>query len=106
MITKVLLNAILHCVGMSWIISSNDNMKYEIYKSNHQDWLNKGHWYSTAISSRLQVILFENFITHAGTNRYNIMCSLAAHDKKQPAFEDDDSSLGDRLVHKNELQNY
>ena len=49
MITKYVLNAILHNVGMSWIISSKDEMKYEIDKINHQYWLNTGPWYNTAI---------------------------------------------------------
>ena len=43
-ITKFLLNAILHHVGMLWIICSNEEMKYEIDKINTQDWLNKGTW--------------------------------------------------------------
>ena len=42
MITKFMLNAILHQLGMSWIIWSKKEMKYEIYKINHQYWLNKG----------------------------------------------------------------
>ena len=46
MITQFVLNAILHHVGMSWIISSNNEMKYEIDESNHQYWLNKGTWYT------------------------------------------------------------
>ena len=29
---------------MSWIICFNNKMKYEIDKSNHQYWLNKGTW--------------------------------------------------------------
>ena len=42
-VTKFVLNAMLHHVGMSWIISSNKEMNYEINtKSNHLDWLNKG----------------------------------------------------------------
>ena len=82
MITKYVLNAILHHVGMSWIISSNDEMKYEIDKINHQDWLNTGPWYNTAICSRLHECLFEYFIIHARTDRYNLMCSLGAHDEK------------------------
>ena len=49
MITKFVLNAISHHVGMSWIICSNEKMKYEIDKNNHPDWLNKGPWYNTAI---------------------------------------------------------
>ena len=44
MITKFVLNAIFHHVGMSCIISSNQEMEYEMDKNNHQDWLNKGHW--------------------------------------------------------------
>ena len=53
MITKSVLNAILYHVGMPWIISSNDEMKYEIDESNHQDLLNKGLWYNTDICLRL-----------------------------------------------------
>ena len=41
-ITKFVLNAILHHVGMSWIISSNKEMKYDMDKNNHQYWSNKG----------------------------------------------------------------
>ena len=80
-ITKFVLNLILHHVGMSWIIRSNNEMKYEIDKSNHQDLLNKGPWYNTDICSRLYGILFEYFIAHSRTDRYNIICSLVAHDK-------------------------
>ena len=86
MITKCVLNAVLHHVGMSWIIISNNEMKYEIDKINHQDWLNKGPWYNTAICSRLHESMFEDSITNARTNRYNLMCSLVSHDKKQPYY--------------------
>ena len=50
-------------------------------KNNHQDWLNKGPWYNTAICLRLHGSLFEDFITHARTERCNLMCSLVPHDK-------------------------
>ena len=36
-ITKFVLNAILHHVGMSWIIISNKEIKYDMDKINHQD---------------------------------------------------------------------
>ena len=45
--------------------------------------------------------LFEYFITHARTNRYNLACSLVAHDLKKPAYEDEGSSIGDRIMTKN-----
>ena len=45
-ITKFVLNAMLHHVGMSWIISSNQEMEYEMNtKNNHLYWSNKGPWY-------------------------------------------------------------
>ena len=100
MISKFVLNEILYHVGMSWIICSSEKIKYEMEESNHTDWLNKVPWYNTAICSRLHGSLFEDFITHARTDRYNLMCSIVSHDKKQPAYEDDESSIGYRLIPK------
>ena len=40
--------------------------------------------------------MFEDFITQAITDRYNIMCSLVSHDKMKPYYEDSEISLGDR----------
>ena len=42
--------------------------------------------------------LFEYFITHAVTDRYNILCSLVAHDKKQLTYEYNEIIIGDRLM--------
>ena len=80
-ITKFVMNAILHHVGMSWIIISNKEMKYEINKNNHQDWFNKCPWYNTSICLKFHGSMFEDFITYTRTERYNFMCSLVAHDK-------------------------
>ena len=44
--------------------------------------------------------LFEDFITHARTNKYNLLCCLVAHNKKQPAYEYKESSIGDSIVPK------
>ena len=88
MITKFVLNAIWHNVGMLWIISTKKEMKYEINKNNHQYWLNKGSWYNTSICLKLHESMFEDFITHAKTDKNNLMCSLVAHDKLQPAYAD------------------
>ena len=71
-------------------------------KNNHQYWFNKGPWYNPSIFLRLYGKLFEDFITHARSNRYNLMSSLVSHDKIQPAYEDDKSSIGDRSIPKNE----
>ena len=45
--------------------------------------------------------MFEDFITYARTDRYNLMCSLFANDKIQPDYEDDKISIGDRSIPKN-----
>ena len=50
-------------------------------KSNHLDWLNKGPWYNKNIYSKLHGIKFEDFITQARIDRYNIMCYLVDHDR-------------------------
>ena len=88
-----MLNEILHHVGMSCIIYSNEEMLYDLDKINHPNWLNKGPWYNTNIYSMLYGIMFEYFITHAITDRYNILCYLFEHDFKKPAYEYDESSI-------------
>ena len=62
-ITKFVLNEILRHVGMSWIISSNRKMEYEMDENNHLDWLNRGPWYNTSICFKLYGSMFEDFIT-------------------------------------------
>ena len=93
MITKSLINIILHHVGMSWIICYNKEMEYEIDKTNDQDWLNKGPWYSRTICLRLYGSMFEDFITNARTNRYKHLCYLVDHDTKKPAYEYEEISI-------------
>ena len=48
MSTKFVLNTKWHHVGLSWIISSSKQIKYDTKENNHPDWLNKGPWYNTA----------------------------------------------------------
>ena len=69
-------------------------------KNNHQDWLNKGPWYNISICLKFHGSRFEDFITREITDRYDIMCSLVAHNKMQPYYEDDEISLGDRELPK------
>ena len=93
MINKFVLNAILNHVGMSLIICSNKEMLYEIDEISHPDWSNKVPWYNTDICSKLHGKLFEYFITNERAYRYHLMCSIISHDKKQPSYEDEDSSI-------------
>ena len=85
---------------MSWIISSNEEMKYEMDKNNHQDWLNKGPLYNTSICLKLHGSMFEDFITHARTDRYNLMSYLVSRDKMQPNYEYNEGSIVDRSIPK------
>ena len=45
--------------------------------------------------------LFEDFIKHARTDRYHIMCSIIEHDKKQTSYKDEEKSIEDRPMTKN-----
>ena len=50
------------------------------------------------ICSKLNGIKFEYFITQARTDRYNIMCSLVAHDRLQDDSKENESIVGDRAI--------
>ena len=104
MINKFLLNAILHHVGMLWIICSNNEVFYEIEKNNYPDWLNKVPWYNTYICSKLHGKVFEGFIKNKRKGRYNLMCSIIAHNNNKPTYADDESSGGGRPIPKNETK--
>ena len=39
--------------------------------------------------------MFEEFIRNSRTDRYNILCSIDAHEKEDPSLFDDGSSGGD-----------
>ena len=61
-------------------------------------WFDTGPWHKKNICSKLYGTNSKGFITQARTNRYNIMCSLAAHDKIQDNKKDDEISIGDRVI--------
>ena len=88
----------LHHVGRSWIISSNREMEYEMNETNHLYWLNKGPWYNRNICSKLQGSRFEDFITQARTDQYNLMCSLVDNYRLQLGYKYDERSIGDREI--------
>ena len=88
-----MLNSVLNNVDLSWIISSNKQMKYET-EENNPDWLNKGPWYNSAICSKLYGTVFGYFIRNALTDRYNLMCSINEHDRQQPTYFYDSNSAG------------
>ena len=71
-------------------------MKCDIKENNHPDWLNKIPWYNTSICSKMHGTTFGDFIRNDRTDRCNIMCSMPAHDKQQPAYVDDAGSGGGR----------
>ena len=101
MITIFLLNAVLHNVGLSWVISSNKQMIYDIKENYHPSWLNKGPQYNTSICSKLHGTVFGYFIRNDRTDRCNIMCSITAHDKLQPIYVDDARSIGIKAITNN-----
>ena len=67
-------------------------------ETNHQYWLNKGTWYNRNICFKLHGSRFEDFITQARKDRYNLMCYLVAHDRLQLYYKYDESIIGDREI--------
>ena len=86
---------------LSCIISSNNQMKYDIKENNRPDWLNKGPWYNTSICSKLHGTVFDDFIINDGKDRCNIMWYITAHDKLQPKYFDDARSVGGLAIPNN-----
>ena len=78
-ITTYVFNSMLHHVDMLWIIGTHEQLKYDMYKNN-PEWMTGGPWYNTSISKKLHGNVFEEFIRNARTDRYNIMCSIDAHE--------------------------
>ena len=45
--------------------------------------------------------MLDDFIRNGKTERFNIMCSITAHDKIQPTYVDYSNSVGGRAISKN-----
>ena len=57
-------------------------MDYENFSNqDNVGWFETGPWHNKNICSKLYGTIFEGFIKQATTDRYNIMCSLVAHDR-------------------------
>ena len=56
----------LHHVNMSWMIETNQKLKYDIEKHN-LDWIAGGPYYNTSTSEIFHGAVFENYIRIART---------------------------------------
>ena len=90
-VTKFVLDSVLHHVGLSWIIERNQKFQYDIYEHN-VDWLRNCPWYNTPICKNYMeqclknilemqeltdIILFVIFM-HMIKNRHHMLMTLAA----------------------------
>ena len=92
-IKTLVLNTMLHHVGMLWIIETHEQLHYDMEDQN-SECMTGGPWYNTSICKKLQENLFEGFIINTITDRYNIMCYIYAHEKEHQSSCDDGSSGG------------
>ena len=56
--TSFVLNKLLHCVVMLWIIETHEQLNYYIFEHN-SDCMTGGPWYNTSICKRYTEICFE-----------------------------------------------
>ena len=82
MFNPFVLNSVLHHVGLLWIITSNNKIKYKT-EENDPDLLTKGLCYNTTICSKFHGTVFEVFIRNSRTDRYNMMCFITSHDRQK-----------------------
>ena len=73
--------------------------------SKNLGWFDTGPWHNKNMCSKQYGTICEGFIKQARTDRYNIMCSLVAHDRLQDNEQDYESSLGDRVIPKDATVN-
>ena len=52
----------------------------------NSEWMTGGPWYNTYICKKLHGNFFGGFIINAITDRYNIMCSIDAHEKEHSSY--------------------
>ena len=79
-IASFLLNKVLQHVGMSWIVEANKHLEYDMEKHNSY-WITGSPWHNTFICKKLHGKVFEAFIRNARTDRYNLVCSIDAHEE-------------------------
>ena len=78
------MNSMLHHVGMSWIIISKEEMDYDNFTNiKNLGWFDTGPWHNKNTCSKLYGTTFEGSSIQARIDRYNIMCSLVAHDRME-----------------------
>ena len=74
-------------------------MNYDNYTNRKNlSWFDTGPWHNKNICSKLYGTTFEGFITQSRTDRYHIICSLVTRDSMQDNKQDDESSIGDRVI--------
>ena len=78
---------------MLWVIETHEQLQYDMDKHN-SEWMTVGPWYNTSICKKLHGKVFDGFSKNARTDRYNIMCSIDAHEKEHPSSCNDGSSGG------------
>ena len=82
-------------VGLFCIIQPNQKLNF--YSRTHfPSWVINGQWYNTMICSLLNGSSFEDYVTSARQDKYNLMCSIEAHEVYHPTINYDSSSGGGR----------
>ena len=86
---------VFHHVGLSWIIQSKQKLNFD-FQLHCSSYIINGLWYNTTICSRLNISFFEDYVTTTRQDRYNLMCSIEAHEREHKTINDDASSGGER----------
>ena len=70
MITPFVINSTFHHAGISWMISSKEEMYYDNFTNRKNlGWYDTGPWHNKNICSKIYGTTFEGFIKQARTDR-------------------------------------
>ena len=79
-ITPFVTNMVFQNIGLFWIIQSNKNLSFDFQK-HCPSWTLNGPWHNNNICTRVYSLVFKNYFTTTKRDKYNLMCSIEAHEK-------------------------
>ena len=84
---------VLQHVGLYWTIQSNQKLNFDFHL-HFISWVLNVPWYNTKVCPGLHDSLFEDYVTTNRKDRYNLFCSIEAHERYHKTINYDASSGG------------
>ena len=84
-------------VSLSWIINTNNHVKFDI-DHYYAKWTKHGKLYNTTVCSQLSGNKFEYYFTTGRKYRYELLSDVDAYEKMHPSGTEDKASGSGRTL--------